>query len=286
MNCPAESLRTKRLIRLLALVLALAAVVPQSRASTNVWSLADNNSTASIDVADPRGMFNWSLTMPDNSVQNQLFQQWFWYRAGSTLPNRSIDTIGIPTVSQPNARTLSASYANSSYSVRVDYILTGGSISSGVSDIGESITISNASLSTLDFHFYQYSTFQLEGTSTGEAVQLSRNLRNLWNEADVLKGTLGLTETVTTPGAQHAEGGTAAQVLNDVQNLANLTDLVAAGANTNAWALEWDFQIAPGSTALISKDKYLTVPAIPEPAVLGLISVGVVLYGLRRRVRR
>src|SRR6266480_2589709 len=104
-----------------------------------VVTLTDNNSIAQIDVGSQSGMFNWRV-----QGQNQLVQQWFWYRVGGSGPEQSIDTISPPVLSTPNARTLTTTYANSILTVRVDYLLSGGAmVSSGnaVSDISESITI-------------------------------------------------------------------------------------------------------------------------------------------------
>ncbi len=55
-----------------------------------IQTLTDNNSVAQINPNSQSGMFNWSV-----DGQNQLNQQWFWYRIGNT-PEQSIDTISAP----------------------------------------------------------------------------------------------------------------------------------------------------------------------------------------------
>jgi hypothetical protein len=51
-----------------------------------------------------------------------------------------------------------------------------------------------------------------------------------------------------------------------------LNDNTTAAGNVT-WALEWDFNIAPGGSALVSKDKYIEI--VPEPGTLILIIVGI-----------
>src|SRR5439155_5679580 len=137
--------------------------------------------------------------------QPQLKQQWFWYRIGNSGPESSINTISAPLFSTPDARTLNTAYYNGAYGVEVDYKLTGFSPGSGLSHIDESITITNGTASQLDFHFFQYSDFDLAGVPGGDTVQLNTNLFGMFKEADQSKGAAFFSETVTTPGANHGE---------------------------------------------------------------------------------
>jgi len=222
-------------------------------------------------------MTNWVV-----DGQNELAQQWFWYRVGSTGPEQPISAIGAPVFSTPNARTLYTTYNNGSIGVTINYLLTGSSPGSGKSDVSESISITNASAAPIQFHFFQYSDFDLGGPG-GDTVQLGRNLRGLFNEADQTDGTVLLTETVVTPGANHGEAAfyNATLVKLSDGNPDTLNDNAGpVGPGNVTWALEWDFTINPGSSVGITKDKYLQVP---EPSVLGLLSVGLLALGLKRR---
>jgi hypothetical protein len=159
-----------------------------------------------------------------------------------------------------------------------------------VSDILETIRISNLGASPLDMHFFQYSDFNLQGTAGNDVVELGRNLRQLFNEASQHDAGLplgqGITETVTTPGANHGEVGLGTftfdrlndnfpTVLNDGNG--------ALGPGDVTWALQWDLSIAPGSSVVISKDKNVFVSVIPEPSSLALLSLGLVALALRKR---
>ena len=262
---------------------ALAPSARQSQAA--IITLVDNNSVAQIDNGSSAGMFNWSV-----DGQNQLAQQWFWYRIGNN-PEAPINTISAPTITTPDARTAYTTYNNGAFSVEVDYSLTGGLAGSGYSDIGESIRISNLTASPLDFHFFQYSDFDLGGTPGGQTIQLGRDLSGThFNEA-LQTGpgaTLDESITVAAPGANHGEAALFNSTLIKLNNgvADNLNDNAGpVGPGDATWALQWDLVIAPGGSALISKDKYIQLAtAVPEPSALALISIG--LAGLARRSRR
>jgi hypothetical protein len=257
-----------------------------------VVTLVDQSSTATINLdgavtpASTLGMTNWYV-----GGINNLAQQWFWYRVGSTGPERPINTLGGLTFSQPNGRTLYASYNNGSYGVTINYLLTGSPLGPSVNaDISESISITNATASPLQFHFFQYSDFDLLGTPGGDTVQLGNNLRGLFNEAQQTKsgGPVGaaLTETVVTPGANHGE----AAFFNST--LTKLSDANPDTLNDNAgpvgpgdvtWALQWDFVIPADSSVGITKDKYIQLTGIPEPSFFAFLSLVLVGFALRKR---
>jgi len=130
-----------KLPKLFSLWLATAVVAFLALASSTdaqIVTLVHNNSLAQINVGSSSGMFNWSV-----DGQNQLAQQWFWYRVGALGPEQAINSISAPTITTPNARTLYTIYNNGAYGVEVDYQLTGFSAGSGLSDVQETITITN-----------------------------------------------------------------------------------------------------------------------------------------------
>lgn len=216
---------TSRFLMFGVIVSALAASVWQSRAQ--VVTLTDNNSVVQVNTGNSAGMFNWTV-----GGQNQLYQQWFWFRAGATGPEATINTISAPTITTPDAKTLYTSYFNGAFGVQVNYSLTGGSAGSGYSDVGESIIITNATASALDFHFFQYSDFDLGGTAGGQTVQLGKNtFTGLFNTADQVAPGVAFQESVHTPGAQHGEAGLFPATLN------RLNDGIPTTLNDNAGPL-------------------------------------------------
>src|SRR5439155_15272715 len=134
----------------------------------------------------------------------------------------------------------------------------------------------NATDGVLPFHFFQYSDFDLGGTTGGDTVQLGKDNFGRFNEALQTKGALFTSETGVTPGADHGEAAffnTTLVKLNDA-NPDTLNDNAGpVGPGDVTWALEWDPIIAGGGDYLISKQKFLQ---IPEPFSLVLISLGVV----------
>jgi len=258
----------------------------QLTCQAQVTTLTDGNSSASIDPYSQAGMFNWSV-----QGLNQLYQQWFWYRTDNGL-QQSIDTIGTPNVQTYGPREMTSTYTGGNFTLSIDYLLTGGAVvgpgQMANSDIGESIRIVNTSASTLTFHFFQYSDFDLGGPGN-DTVQLGRNLRGQFNDAYQQDPTAGLTETVTTPGASHGEVDYYANTRTRLNTIANYTlndnaTLPPPGTPGDVtWALEWDLTIAPGGSALISKDKYLSV-IVPEPSTVAIGGLGLLLFALRRGV--
>jgi hypothetical protein len=247
--------------------------------------LQDGNSTALINPVSQAGMFHW-----DVQGQNQLQQQWFWYGVGASAVH-SIDTISAPVIQLTGLNEAKSTYANPGFSVSIDYLLTGGSVvgpgQTANSDIGETIKIVNTSTTTLPFHFYQYSYFNLNGANN-DTVELGQNLHGLYNEASQISGPVALTETVVTPGANEGEVAPLGATLAKLNGGGPVTlgppffaGPIGPGAVT--WALEWDLNIAPGGSALISKDKYLQVTIVPEPSALALISLAVMGLAVRRR---
>jgi hypothetical protein len=254
-------------------------------AQAQIQNLLNNNSVASIDPTSSAGMFNWSV-----DGQNQLAQQWFWYRVGNAA-EAPINAISAPSIIRPDAKTAYITYNNGSYSVEIDYVLTGQSAGSGQADIRESIRIHNYTDGPLDFHFFQYSDFNLLGVPNGDNVQLGIDNSGRFNEALQTKGPLlsspSLTETEVTPGANHGEVGFFNTTLSKLNNgvADNLNDNAGPlGPGDVTWALQWDYTggtaIAAGADALISKQKFLQVP---EPTACALVGLAAAACIWRRR---
>lgn len=269
------------------LSLCLAAIASLVSAQGQVVPLSHNNSTALVDLSGPgAGMFNWSV-----EGLNQLNRQWFWYRVGPAGPEAPINAISAPIFLSPNPRTLFSSYFNGAYGVSVDYLLTGFSPGSGFSDIAETITITNATASTLSFHLFQYSDFNIGGPG-GDSVSIGTNSSILSpffgrpNTATVVDPFAGMTETVITPAANHAEAALFPITLTKLNDGGpdTLSDIYGpVGPGNVTWAFEWDILIPGMSSVGISKDKFIFITNVPEPTSVALISVGMLAIALRRR---
>ncbi len=269
--------------RLLCLCCAIATLglVTQSRAQ--VQTLNDGNSSVAVNLSTQAGMFQWNVD--GHNYLGSSPGQWFWYRVGNN-PEASINTLTL--VSFVNSgNILSTVYSGNGFNLHLDYTLAGGTSGSGLSHVGETITINNTSGSLLDLHFYQYSHFNFSGGS--DSVQLGRGgVGNNFNEAYQTGSGVTLGEsvdTVTTPGANHGETAVLPFTLNRLNDgtATTLNDNMNAGPGDVTWALEWDKVLATSgvdSVLQISKAKDLQVP---EPSVAALLLLGVAAGGLRRR---
>jgi hypothetical protein len=246
-----------------------------------VITLSDLNSVITINPANQSGINEWSI-----AGQDQLNQQWFWYRIGNSA-EASIDTIGAPTVSTYNGtRGVTTTYANSQFTLQIDYLLTGGTAGSGSSDLAQTVRIINNTAGTLDFHFFTYSDFDLLGTSTGDAVNLT-TIGGKYYLTDQTDGNFALLEMVNTPAANFGEAalynGTLLKLNDGVAD--NLSNAASAGPGDVTWALQWDLSIAAGSSAFISKDTRIDLQVVPEPSTAALIGLGVIGFLVRRNRR-
>jgi PEP-CTERM motif-containing protein len=258
-------------------------------------TMTDGNSVATVNLgggSGALGMNSWTI-----NGQNQLQQQWFWFRVGSGAQS-SLNSLGTPVFSGGTGYNyLDATYSSVSggFSIDILYVLNGGATggSDWNSDITESISIANTSGGPLDFHFFQYSDFRLANSPGGSTVQILQNGDGFFSKATVMKGANQLAETIDQPLADHAEAGVTSDAPNTLDRLNGVNDLqlndnLSAGPDSTAdatWALEWDRTIAANSSQDILKDKKLNVAPVPEPTSVALLSLGLGAFILRRARR-
>lgn len=222
---------------------------------------------------------------------NYLRQQWFWYRvddpAGPSGGEKSLDALD-PAPSayvtdtdgdgiDDNLR-LRYTGVDQGLTVEINYNLLGGTPGSGRADLAETIRITNASPVTQTVHFFQYVDFILSAGEDTVAIP--------WpNTAGQWFGTIHTAETVTTPVPSHYDVGLVPVLLDDLNDAlpTTLGDHAGPLVGDVSWAFQWDLEIGPGDSRLISKDKSLVI--LPEPATLALVGLGVAGLVARRRNR-
>ena len=159
--------RVPLLILLLAMFVALS-----PPASATIQSLSDGNSTVGISVDTQSGMYNWTV-----DGINILFQQWFWFRVGSSGPEHSIDALPLLSNTTTGGNVLNVLYGDpTTFTIEIQYSLQGGAVGSQTADIGEQITINNYGASALQMHFFQYSDFDLNQANRNDEVEIDPSL--------------------------------------------------------------------------------------------------------------
>jgi len=245
-----------------------------------IANLSDGGSTASVDLTSSDGMNNWSV-----NGQNQLHQQWFWYAIGSTAP-QPINSLGLVSYNTIGLNEVTATYQNAQLTLSIDYVLAGGGVGSGSADITESISAVNTSGGSMDFHFYQYSDFNLLGSGANDVVQLY-GAAGSWNFVQQTAGASGIGEAIVAPSANHGEAALVGTTLAELNGLSPVTlnDSSSAGPGDVTWALQWDSTLANGGMFDLTKDKSLFIQVVPEPSGIALVALGLGAWGMARRRR-
>jgi hypothetical protein len=270
------------ILSLYATLAVSAILVLPSAGLATIVSLTDLNSTAQVNVDSPAGMNFWSV-----DGQNQLNQQWFWYRTDDGVA-KPINTISSATHTLYGDNTLDVTYENQTFILDIIYSLTGGTAGSGKADITETLTVNNKTGSELNFHLYQYSDFNLLNVPGGDSVVLNGNTTDGYDFAYQWKGLTQIAEVINLPPANEAEAGTTDETPNTLYKLNNYADLMlngsdSAGPGDVTWALQWDTTIDANDTFDVFKDKKLSIVPIPEPSAWVFVALGLGAWKLARR---
>ena len=206
-------------IALLAIGISLG-LIDTSAIATPI-NLVDQDSSVTIDPTSQAGVDNWTV-----DGVNQLYQEWFWYGIGSS-GDSPINTLapGYNTAwpQQFDCDLLRFERFECWSELCLDRISSG----SGQSVLSEAITLTNNSSFPMDLHFFEYSNFTLNGSTSGESVSFPNA-----NAVDVQNGLMSLTETVATPAANEWEGDYYPTMLNELNSNSptTLLDTPAIGA--------------------------------------------------------
>lgn len=256
-------------------IVGLAALPVQA----TTFTLTDLNSVFQLDSAD--GANGWWV-----EGVSQLYEQAFWFRVGDTGPESRLgDYFSNGWVDQ-SGRIATLQYTHSLFTAEIVYVLTGGTVGSGTSDVAETIRIRNMSSTGISMRFFQYCDFDLNGTPGDDRLYFAN--QNSVRQSDMGGGPT-LSETVVTPVPSHHEGDlfSATRDRLDDDTPTTLNDLPNYGnsiVGDVTWAFEWDRYLPVNGTLLISKDKHLDV--VPEPGTLLLLGVGLVGAEVARRRRK
>jgi len=279
---------------LAASVASVAIAAPAFALSATVQNLNDKNSTLTIDYTantlptPPNGVENWTV-----DGVNVLNREWFW---GGTTTLTSINNFA-PSVLVAPTNILGDGAANNNYTklqyvdpsnpvtIQVGFSLVGGAPGSKASDLAETVLLTNTGATPIDYQFDVYSDFSMGGSTNGETATITGG-----NTAKVTNpGGIELSETVVSPKPSEYETDAAPALLNKLDAAALLTMNTSGGALSTKttltgdaeWGFQWNMNLAPGASAVVSIDKQV---AVPEPAsAVALIAVGGILMTRRRR---
>jgi hypothetical protein len=261
---------------LAAAMLLIAGVMGATSVQAVSYTLSSDNSSAQLDPNSQSGLYSWKID--GNDI---LSQQWFWYRVGPTGGENSIDTIGTPTVTQPNSGTVLLGYTSSSFQIDVNYTLQGGPLHSGSASMGDFVTITNLTSSPLDFHFFEYSDYGLSNnpkSDTGNYSYIPSAPSAPLAGVITQKGNWGaMVMNLGVPLPSHwkiAYYGSLLDQLNsgNPTTLSDSSNALSPGDIT--WALEWDLSIPANSLAYITNLQLVT--GVPEPGILLLLGSGLI----------
>jgi hypothetical protein len=269
---------------------ALAVAGASNRAMATPLVLSDGNATATVQPDSNVGLNGLTV-----DGVNQVASQWYYYRLGSAGGETSIDhlTLTNQQTFTPNLGRLD--YSGAGFTLSIVYDLAGGGKGSDVS-LSETISIHNTStipsnplingpaLGSLDMHFFEYSDFDLNNTANNDALVLSGG-----NTADQMDAAGTHLNSVSTPIPTHQQAAFFPVILNSLTdgNPTTFNDFDGPINGDATFGNEWDAQIAPGGTYIISKVQTITPPsAVPLPpaafASLATIGAGAIARGVRR----
>lgn len=247
--------------------------------SAEVFTVYDLNSSLTVEPNSDNGITTWRIDGVDH-----MSKQWFWYRSGGTGPEQPIHQLGTlqcklsDVGGDPNCERLSLRYTGSGVQVDIMFTLNGSTAGSGTSHVSEAITITNNGSSTLEFHLFQYSDFDLNGSAQDANVAITGG--NTATQTD--EGLVCISESVSTRRPDHYQVDFVSNILASLSD-ANATSLNDAngpvGPGDLSWAFQWDLSIPAGSSETINKTKSV----VPEPATLGLLGAAWAVMAFRRR---
>lgn len=204
-----------------------------------------------VDVED--GASFWGTNFGQiNSEINQLVNQSFFYRLGSTGGELPLSTLELAS-SFESGNSVILSYGNPDFDpmgVTLTYELDAASDTESSVEIGMSIT--NFGLEPLNLHWFAFSNLELDhafsvDTATFQSIGSIRQVSSINSQVDVEAGTEGLPDAW-----EIAEVDTLLDRLTDNQPTTLTNQSVTFGPGNVAQAFQWSTSIASLDTVALS----------------------------------
>ncbi len=208
-------------------------------------TLQSGNSVVRINPTDNQGVFSWKV----DGVE-ELYQQWFWLRQGSSGPQASLDTMGVPLGAALTSSNATINYVSAPLNINLGFVLHGGAVASSASDLAETLSVQNTNNSAITLHVFQYVDFNLAGPSGADTVLFPAN-----NTVVQQGGNTIMTETVQSPPPSFWEASFYPLTFDKISgnSPATLSDTVMpASAGDQTFAYQWDVTLVAGQTLTIN----------------------------------
>lgn len=246
-------------------------------ANSAVLALSDGNSLVAYDpdlFGNPvnNGVILWTV-----DDVNQLFQNQFWYRLGSEGRENTINTLQLTRVeqAQPTSNQLSVAYTATDFEISLNFKLLGSVPDSGKSQLFENIKIKNTGSNPLDFHFFNYSDFDLNENGQQDTTIISNNQAKQFDRVTVL------TEVVD-PVASYYQVSRFSDILDSLNDNTptTLNNFTGAIKGENTYAFQWNFILNPEQSFVINNLKI--IKPVPESKMtLSLIVFSILMLMAR-----
>lgn len=244
--------------------------------------------SSELTIQDSTGIVTVWRTQPGGS--DNVFLSSFYLRLdGQAGESTFQDTFGDPVVSQPSADRLSLSYSNGSIEGRLDYAIF-GDLEPGQSTMERSATITNLGTDVLNFTLFDYTDLDILFDPTNQRDTATLTEPGVI-ETRSASAPISVVTTVTPTPDQYELSDSflplyfAFFVDNDgattLSNTPGVGVTFPATPEDTAFAFGWEVSLAPGESFTATHSSTLT--AIPLPATLSLLMVGLAGLALARR---
>ncbi len=244
------------------------------QASAAVINLTNDNTDIAFNDADA-SIQNWVI---DGS--NIVYEQYLYYRVNNAGGENRLDALTLTNSASYANRFLELQYAATGFILDLTYVVDGGAAGSRVSDVAQTLTVTNTGANALDISLFLYNDFDLGSTASDDsAVQVNANTIRQ-SDADI-----GYVETVGTPAPTHFEIDSFSNIRDQLDDLSPTVLLdVDSFSGDVTWAWQWDLSLQAGASSQISLDTRADLNPVPLPSALWLFGSG--LIGLATMLRR
>ncbi|RII29649.1 MAG: hypothetical protein CXR30_10005 [Geobacter sp.] len=257
--------KAARSLAVLVLILwAFCSIPASSHAAIHTLQVTRDSAVVAEALVDDATAYTGLYSLVVDGKE-RLFQQWFWYRLGSTGGESSLDTLTLksvspPTEENPGALSLTYTLANQ-FDITISYLLTYPA--GGNANVTKTVTIANISSVELAYHLFEYSDFDLSDTMDDNVYVV----KNRVYQNSILTDTSGVTlvhESSLLPDRFDIDGAQSS-VLPSLKD-SNPTDLANPAPyryeGELQFAYQWDLVISAGQSVnfSITDTLYPTVP--------------------------